>query len=424
MPLLRYRDPSCRHSVFVSYSGADNVGSNGFVNALSDVLHQQLVGYVGAPTAKRAYTYERDPSQSGRLSKQLQAELASSYALLLVVGRQYVESSWCEYELQSFIDAYGEEGLEHRLMIAVMHADALKQVQKGELWRKHVSGSLWVPMYDEADPNEAMATRRDDDDGYRSPFFQAVRRLGNRFYRAVEAELGDDGPTGPAGWSQAKPGAMPCAGAAGAKPTGGGALKLALGPVTPDLEVEAGAVARSIEVALGSPVIRLDDDLLHDFDPEFPEVETELQRSLATVDALVMPISHARPLQPGMPGGHLFLVEQAWRRLDKPRPILWLRTGAGTPRHAEVPAFLVKHLPAIERSDALVSIEALVARLKVPEPPAVDPGGPAIRVLVEKEDVAKAYQSVTEAMNEAWQQRNWKDGVKPRLDFGPFSFPS
>ena len=137
----------CEYALFISYAYSDDKGHNGWVGALRDAIWDRLHGMPGDITRRDIYFSKDNGASAGHLGYELRETLKSSFAMLLVVGKRYVDSHWCEKELQIFKDVFGTEATKSRLYVAVMSQNALEKVRKGELWQEVVApDQVWVAM--------------------------------------------------------------------------------------------------------------------------------------------------------------------------------------------------------------------------------------------------------------------------------------
>lgn len=97
------------HDVFISYAHNDNLiepdGSEGWVTNFRDSLALQLTGYIG----KKAEVW-RDAERMGGgefLTPTLRSGLRESATLISLISPSYLNSSWCQEELNFFWDEIG-----------------------------------------------------------------------------------------------------------------------------------------------------------------------------------------------------------------------------------------------------------------------------------------------------------------------------
>src|SRR5215471_1177833 len=108
MPLPRYVD--CKYSLFVSYAHADDASNNNWVSALEKAVWRRLEKLDKSVLRKGLHLSKVNGPEAGRLEAALRERVKESFAMLIVVGSQYVDSGWCEKELELFNATFKEEG--------------------------------------------------------------------------------------------------------------------------------------------------------------------------------------------------------------------------------------------------------------------------------------------------------------------------
>lgn len=110
------------HDVFISYARNDNLtepdGSEGWVTKFRDLLVSHLTGYIG----RKAEVW-RDIERMGGgdfLTSTLQDSLRESSTLISILSPSYLNSKWCQDELNFFWDEVGSRvGSRSRVFIVV-----------------------------------------------------------------------------------------------------------------------------------------------------------------------------------------------------------------------------------------------------------------------------------------------------------------
>ena len=111
--LPKYKD--CEYSLFISYAHDDDDSQNNWVTNLGNAIQKRLKGADTGNSNKGIYFSKKNGAASGNLDDALREGVRKSFAMLLVVGKQYLGSGWCQKELEYFYEYFGKEGFNSRL---------------------------------------------------------------------------------------------------------------------------------------------------------------------------------------------------------------------------------------------------------------------------------------------------------------------
>jgi hypothetical protein len=186
--MIAYDD--CEYSLFISYVHDDDIAQFGWVRSLHDAIFNRLSNLDKKITKRGLYLSELNGLGDERLNAELRERLAKSFGMLLVIGKEYVSSGYCEDELKFFIENFGVAGMESRLYIVVISEDALIEAKKGEQWKKLMpSDQIWVPMFEKNEHNKPLLpTMNDGTSGYPALFVNQVTKIADRLIKEIETD--------------------------------------------------------------------------------------------------------------------------------------------------------------------------------------------------------------------------------------------
>ena len=328
MPLPRYSD--CEFSLFVSYAHDDDCGNNRWVKRLKDAFWDrlcQLPRDLPFPARKLHLSGVNGPVV-GRLGAELEENVRKSFGMLLVVGPRYVDSGWCERELEFFYGVHGQEGFAERLYIAAMTKGAIDEARAKNAWAQLVpADQIWRPFYEEDEPGQPLEPVCDEG-GFRGKFWREVCVLADDLIEKImsdqDSRKREPRATPPAirvvpqhsAWADSMP----------PSPVGSDAqlqrrLQVVIGGATGDLLESVGELRRQLVETDELDVTTISGERVAQW-----EEEGQLASELQGADVFIVPFSEAQPLNPASrDGGHLGIQALEWSRLQKKRPILWYR---------------------------------------------------------------------------------------------------
>jgi hypothetical protein len=142
----------CRYTAFISYAHADDVAWFDWVTLFRKELERGLAATLRGVTLPPVHLSGDNGPVAGVLGPELRERIDTSFAMVIVVHDNYVQSEWCLKELEYFRERFGEAGCRERLYIVALSEPAVKKVAAGEAWRRLLPpGQLWVPFFEEED---------------------------------------------------------------------------------------------------------------------------------------------------------------------------------------------------------------------------------------------------------------------------------
>ncbi|PZN70805.1 MAG: hypothetical protein DM484_27825 [Candidatus Methylumidiphilus alinenensis] len=320
--LPKYKD--CEYSLFISYAHDDDDSQNNWVTNLGNAIQKRLKGADTGNSNKGIYFSKKNGAASGNLDDALREGVRKSFAMLLVVGKQYLGSGWCQKELEYFYEYFGKEGFNSRLYIVAMSEEAITTAKGGlsPEWGKLAENEqVWINMYDDSDKNEPILAGANADGSFSDPFFQKVKKFTKPLINAIETDLRSDNveTTGGGGTGNAhsNPKTMPKL--IDTKP------KIALAPTTPELDECAKTLAETLTKA-GAECFHIDKALFANYDDGSEKTGKALRDALSGADLLVVPYQEDTPLFGGLKaGGHIGILDKEWKAINKPSSIVWFR---------------------------------------------------------------------------------------------------
>lgn len=396
--MIAFKD--CEYSLFVSYAHDDDSAGFGWVQSLRNAISQRLDGLDNdIPKLGLHLSQDNGPS-GGTLGSELQERVAKSFGMLLVIGKKYVGSEWCEKELKFFAERFGAEGFKSRLYIAVMSEAAVTKAQQGAQWKRLMpADQLWVPMFERHEPNQPLSHRTGDGVGFPDAFGRQVAKLADRLISEIELDYAESKRSLP------KPGTVGAPDTGVASATRPGQRKqVVIGPHTASLAAKVQAIKAALEDA-GADVTVIGRSAIDDYDPEDG---TPLRALLAAADVLVAPLTFEQPLQRSTVGGHTTVLSTEWAAAGKAeRNVVWFR-----PADVEVkPQDMAseRHLKCFEQLSPVCCTEtALVNHLFGIG------SGAAIRVHIENHPQEHAFKRLSRQLEEAWAKLP-PDASRPML---------
>lgn len=301
----------CRYSAFISYAHADDEGRGGWITAftseLERALRNRLGRSIGMPVPAM-HLSGKDGPVGGSLSVELKARVAESYAMIIVVHDNYVQSEYCLKELAYFKSLYGDEGFLDRLYVIAMSEPAIHAVTTKPAWKSLMpfDDQLWLPFYRDEDHELPARVRLDCGEFSQRFETQFERLLKSLIGRITEDCARPDAAPAYATRAEFAPGTQ----------VAPSARRLLFGVASPELADSVSGLATELAHA-GVAAATLDADALNG---DFPEFDTAEHLVLAFSDG-------GQPLKPFkfIPGGHLAAQRDAW--LGKGRPaagVIWL----------------------------------------------------------------------------------------------------
>jgi TIR domain len=292
----------CKYSAFISYAHADDEGRGGWISAFTSELERALRNRVGRNAGLQIpgmHLSGKNGPVAGRLSAELQTRIADSYAMIIVVHDNYVQSEWCLNELAYFKSLFGDEGFLKRLYVVAMSESAINTLTNKKTWKDLLpyDDQLWTAFFRE-DSRDLPARMRLDNGEFSQRFEQKFELLLADLIEKIKADAQRSGPETASSPGPARRDA------------------LLFGAASPELADRVQSLADGLTAA-GVATSVLPADALNGELTEFDNASH-----------LVLAFSNAgQPVKPFRfsPGGHLAGQRDAW--LGKGRPadrLVWL----------------------------------------------------------------------------------------------------
>ncbi|MEY3252709.1 MAG: hypothetical protein RL227_1682, partial [Pseudomonadota bacterium] len=309
------------YTAFISYAHADDTASLDWVSHFCRELHRVLPAVARIPRLPPLHQSGLNGPVAGVLSEELKANVAASFAMLVVIGDNYVHSPWCMRELVYFRELFGERGFRERLFIVAMSEPAALELSAKPEWRALLpddgtGDQLWLGFFKDEDrrhPIDVYAA-----EGIVSPkFAKPFRRLLEEFAARLKADaaLANQGASAQVSAPAARDAparafvAAPASASPGTPATGPVLIGwAAAGSAAAAAQVAASLAERGLAVrTIGAEVLATD---FADF---------------AQAAALVLLVD-TQPLMAAaaVPGGHLQMQREAWLRKGGGEGMLWL----------------------------------------------------------------------------------------------------
>jgi hypothetical protein len=410
----------CTYTAFISYAHADDTASLDWVSHFCRELQRVLPAVARIPRLPPLHQSGLNGPVAGVLGDELKANVAASFAMLIVVGENYVHSAWCLRELEYFRELFGERGFRERLFIVAMSEPAALALANKPAWRALMpeGEQLWLGFFQDEDRRLPLDVYAGE--GLVSPAFaRPFRRLLDEFAARLKADAAQGLPLPPLkpapspGAAPARSGAPAPAAPPGQAAPGAPADTAAVlvGWCAPGSAAAAAAAAQALAAA-GLRVRTLGPELLASDFAEF-----------AGAAALVL-LADEQPLMAAaaVPGGHLQMQREAWQRRGGEAAALWLLDTRATPGVAT---------PATEWAAAqgltLSTLPALLQRLQpAPPPPAAAPAASPVRIYIESNRHERTlWRALGEQVQAQWQAvcAELAPGRQPPLVLRPRGLP-
>jgi hypothetical protein len=147
----------CEYSAFISYAHADDEAWFGWVTQFRRELERGLSAVLRGVKLPPVHLSAFNGPVSGALAQQLSERVARSFAMIIVVHDNYVQSEWCLKELEYFKASFGEAGVRERLYILALSEPAMQEVSRGDPWKRLLpdGDQVWLPFFDETERSHA-----------------------------------------------------------------------------------------------------------------------------------------------------------------------------------------------------------------------------------------------------------------------------
>lgn len=385
----------CEFTAFISYAHADDEAWFDWVTQFRNELERGLRALLRGVTLPRMHLSEQNGPVAGTLSDELQARVAASFAMIIVVHDNYAQSEWCLRELEYFKTLFGDEGFRQRLYIVAMSESAMLSVSGGSAWKRIVPGEdqLWIPFFDPADHNRPLDIYKGP--GFVSPEFRVpFERLRADLVAKLKASAQDTVLRPPvAALQELAPPAEPdrASAAAPKSPSGAAQVRVLLGFVPAPAAAAASAAAQKLTERGLQARLLSQDAVFNDF------------VDLDEATDLVLAFDDSAPMLASMsPGAHLQLQRDAWLKKGKSAEhVHWLDLRAATPASdaANGSAAVARTLGA-----APVDLAGLLQRLDPHVPAAATAAAPLpVRIYIESNRNERTlWEPLGEQIRQKW----------------------
>jgi TIR domain len=355
----------CDYTAFISYAHADDDLCMGWITQFRNELDRGLSAKLRGVRLPPLHLSGDNGPVGGVLSDELIKRVDASFAMIIVVGDNYVQSTWCLKELAYFKRLFGDQGFRDRLYILALSQTAIFKITASPDWQALMptDEQVWMPFFDPIERDKCLKV-------YMSPnvvsneFGTLFERLRNDFADKVKETV--DAPAA----AKASPAAAPTV--AATKPASGAAPSIQLGFVAPASAPQTLSAMQAL-AEQGLAARQLTQDVVFS---DFAE--------LVAADCLVLPFDDNPLMLTSLaPGGHLQVQREAWLKKGKSADkLLWLdlRERLPLPRDWQGGAAYVATLNV-----APLQLPALINSLK-PKPVTTDGGaGPvsSVRLYIE-----------------------------------------
>jgi TIR domain len=401
----------CEFTAFVSYAHADDDYCMGWITQFRDELDRGLRSALRGVSLPPLHMSGENGPVAGILSEELIKRIDASFAMVIVVADNYVQSSWCLKELAYFKTLFGEQGFRERLYIVALSEPAMLKISGSDAWKALLPNNeqVWLPFFDPVARNKCLNVymgRAQVSPEFREPFERLRDAFAERVRKTVAGAVATVVKPLPATASAPQaPGVV----ASSASP------KVQIGFV-PAASSAATAAAAQALAQQGLAVRSLTQDVVFS---DFAD--------LADADCLVLPFDDS-PLMLTVlsPGGHLQVQREAWLKKGKaPERLLWLdlRDKLPLPKDWQGAAAYVATL-----NIAPLNLAALMAHLQ-PKPVAADTAAGAttgVRLYIESNSNERTlWEPLGEQIRRKWERvcNQLAPGRTPPLSFRARGLP-
>lgn len=377
MSARSYKDH--KFAAFVSYAFKDNLASAKWVDSFHEELYQVLQGMLDDVdgSARPLRMIRENDIVGGKLAKALLSTVSDSFALMVVIGRNYPDSEWCLNELKYFRQAHGDAAFNERVIIVAMNQAGIDKLELNPQWRAlKLNDNVWQKAFHKRNSNVPIAPYLDN--GQPAPEFRALLlRIGERLRELAEKEPPRDADNKP---------------------------RVLVGAVNAELQAAADALMGQLrkavelgELAAAEPISAAELLAAAD-DPE------ALKGRMRNFDELVLPFNGGEPLLGIVPGGHLAVLRNCWLDAHEGRDkvIRWLDCGD-----------VLAARPAAKRHEAELELARASAVKALPWP-----GGDAsaVRILIESNPEERdEWKGLAPRIESVWRKLVASLQAKPPL---------
>jgi hypothetical protein len=280
------RFAECEYSVFVSYSGADNVRYGAWAQDFSQELRVQLEAalaphrkHLHRPLLPEPHAFEINGIVQGELSKELRRRMAASFAVVIVVGEGYLASEWCLKELDYLRQLFGADVIARRLFVIALGQEPMTQITLLPQWRAvFAPDQSCNPFFTNEIGRPHIPVLRPDCKAPSATFLQHFAPIREKLVQSIVDDLSE---------SLQAP-----------------SSELLIGACVEELDEAVQGFVENLR-ARGRRVERLNR-------------RQDMGAWIKQTQCLILPFNQAQPLLPSTPGGHLAAQSTLWRGFHKP----------------------------------------------------------------------------------------------------------
>jgi hypothetical protein len=398
----------CSYTAFISYAHADDDLCLGWITQFRNELDRGLAAKLRGVRLPPLHLSGDNGPVGGVLSDELIKRVDASFAMIIVVGDNYVQSTWCLKELAYFKRLFGDQGFRDRLYILALSQSAIFKITASPDWQALMptDEQVWMPFFDPIERDQCLKV-------YMGPnvvsneFATLFERLRNDFAGKVKETV--DAAASP------KSGPVPAPSVVTAQAASSALPSVQMGFVGPGSGPQAAAAVQAM-AEQGLAVHQLTQDVVFS---DFAD--------LAGADQLVLPFDDNPLMMTGLAvGGHLQVQREAWLKKGKSADkLLWLdlRERLPLPRDWQGGAAYVATLNV-----APVQLPALIASLK-PKAVSVDVGGvptSTVRLYIESNGNERTlWEPMGAQIRRKWEAvcNQMAPGRTPQLSLLPRGLP-
>jgi hypothetical protein len=143
----------------MSYAHDDDRAWNSWISSFGLELDLALVSRLRGIKVPRTHLSSKNGPIQGPLNDALRSNIEGSYAMVLLVHDNYLESEWCLQELKHFRTLSGDEGFRERLYIVAMSEYAINHLISMDSWKELFpsDSQVWMPFFQEEHPDRPIA---------------------------------------------------------------------------------------------------------------------------------------------------------------------------------------------------------------------------------------------------------------------------
>jgi len=138
-----------RYSAFLSYAHYDDDAWAYWITNFGSELDLALVSRLRGIKVPPSHLSSKNGPIQGQLTEALRRNVEASYAMVLLVHDNYLDSEWCLQELKYFRSCYGEHGFRDRLYIIAMSEDAINRLTNHPTWHElfPFEDQIWMRFF-------------------------------------------------------------------------------------------------------------------------------------------------------------------------------------------------------------------------------------------------------------------------------------